>query len=48
MILINILKLEECRARILKDGGLKIAGKFINHKNDEIRFEVYRFMFNLN
>ena len=40
--------IEECRSKILRDGGLEIAMSFINHKNDEIKYEVYKLIYNLN
>ena len=38
---------KECRAEILAHGGLQLGFKYINHKNSILRFELWRFLANL-
>jgi hypothetical protein len=43
-----VILLEECRSKILKCGGLSIGLSMINHRSDEIKYELYKLIFNLN
>jgi hypothetical protein len=38
---------KECRARILMMGGLEMALKFINNRDEELKLELCRLIYNL-
>jgi len=38
---------KECRTRILFDGGIDLATELMNHENEDIRFQLYKLLHNL-
>jgi hypothetical protein len=53
-VVINIIKTlsrlatkRECKARILMCGGLDMAMSFINTSNDDLKYEIYKLLYNL-
>lgn len=46
--LLKCIMIEECKARILVCGGLGLALSLVNDKSDELKFELYKLIYNLN